>query len=442
MKTAWVRLAWVVGVAVIVGCGEAEPIRYAHSEVLDGDAFAEKPNARRTVVETVDGLFGTGPTRIEVPEGAGLPEGGRYLAAYSKEAEDEAPRPVAYLPSGGDGPVAIEGGEALYTRNCLHCHGVSGDGAGPTAPFLYPRPRDYRYGLFKFTSTDYGRKPTREDLRRTINNGIHGTSMPAFSAQLTPQQIEQVIDYVIFLSMRGETESKLIQEAEFYAEEDFADEAVREEFAALAGDIAQGVFATWADAQEPANVFVPKTPRVPTSATSIARGRELFLGISKDVKLECAGCHGPQALGNGDSWIDPETFDRYVFTYDPTDPEPLQRLAEAAGETKKWSDEMGQPLRPANLNRGVYKGGRRPIDLYWRISTGITGTPMPAHAQTVTDPDDLWHLVNFVMALPYDESLLRADELRRLGVLPKRPAPAAAEARVETAARRAGPAAR
>ena len=46
---------------------------------------------------------------------------------------------------------------------------------------------------------------------------------------------------------------------------------------------------------------------------------------------------------------------------------------------------MGQSSAPANLNRGVYKGGRRPIDIYWRISKGINGAKMPAH-NTALDP--------------------------------------------------------
>jgi hypothetical protein len=45
----------------------------------------------------------------------------------------------------------------LYRQQCLHCHGVEGGGDGPTAgsvehPVLYPRPRDYRLGKFKFTA--------------------------------------------------------------------------------------------------------------------------------------------------------------------------------------------------------------------------------------------------------------------------------------------------
>src|SRR5207248_2464538 len=45
---------------------------------------------------------------------------------------------------------------------------------------------------------------------------------------------------------------------------------------------------------------------------------------------------------------------------------------------------------PRNLRLGVYRGGRRPLDLYYRIHDGINGTPMPAHdslLQTQKDKD-------------------------------------------------------
>jgi hypothetical protein len=70
-------------------------------------------------------------------------------------------------------------------------------------------------------------------------------------------------------------------------------------------------------------------------------------------------------------------------------------------------DDWGNPLRPANLNRGVYKGGRRPIDIYWRIAKGINGAQMPAHYPSPFDEKKMWDLVNFVLALPYEPQLLR-----------------------------------
>ena len=41
----------------------------------------------------------------------------------------------------------------LYREHCAHCHGITGDGAGPTAAILNPYPRDFRLGKFKFKST-------------------------------------------------------------------------------------------------------------------------------------------------------------------------------------------------------------------------------------------------------------------------------------------------
>src|SRR5262249_10505459 len=153
-------------------------------------------------------------------------------------------------------------------QQCMHCHGVSGDGDGPTATFLWPPPRDYRPGIFKFTSTSgssNGSKPTRDDLRRTLRMGIPNTSMPSFTSLLSDNEIEQVIDYVMFLSMRGETELNLISEAVAFSEEE-ADTAVTPE---LARQSAQAVFDLWKGAKD--NVIEPKAPRSESTRASILR---------------------------------------------------------------------------------------------------------------------------------------------------------------------------
>src|SRR5262249_10118621 len=75
----------------------------------------------------------------------------------------------------------LAGGSELYRKPCMHCHGVPGDGRGPTGPWLHPHPRDYRQGVFKYKSSDSEtKKPRFDDLRRTLQKGIDGTSMPAF----------------------------------------------------------------------------------------------------------------------------------------------------------------------------------------------------------------------------------------------------------------------
>ena len=243
-------------------------------------------------------LFGPEPGKIKVPKGSGLPGGGYRLANYVDEGNGKV-RPIGYRQADGT-KRPPEGGFALYRKHCLHCHGVSGAGDGPTAPFLYPRPRDYRKGIFKFTSTVGGQKPTRDDLRKTIRHGLHGTSMPAFEALMSDAEIEQVLDYMIFLTLRGETEEALIIEASSSGE--LTPEA--------ASDQAKSVFGKWkrADAQ----VVDPPVARTPPTRESVLRGRELFLGKTTH-KLECTGCHGPQALGNGPSFISQDVFNAVVF---------------------------------------------------------------------------------------------------------------------------------
>ena len=71
----------------------------------------------------------------------------------------------------------------------------------------------------------------------------------------------------------------------------------------------------------------------------------------------------------------------------------------------KSLDVWENPLRPANLIDGTYKGGQRPLDLYWRLAKGINGAKMPAHAGLLTD-DQIWDVVNFVLAVRDDPGLL------------------------------------
>ncbi len=66
-------------------------------------------------------------------------------------------------------------------------------------------------------------------------------------------------------------------------------------------------------------------------------------------------------------------------------------------------------LVPRNLRQGVFRGGRRPIDLYWRIVNGIDGAQMPAAPMKADDAgpevkgltnQDVWDLINYVRNMP------------------------------------------
>ncbi len=375
-------------------------------EVKGKTSLAGKPKLQDKVRTVLSKLFGENPTRITVPEGMGvlLTGGGARLGNYQKVGESVA-RNVTK-----DG-ATVPGGYGLYRRNCLHCHGVSGAGDGPTSAFLYPTPRDYRRGLFKFTSTPNGARPARDDLLRTVKNGLHGTSMPAFEALLTDDEIAQVVDYVIFLSIRGETELELIDIGATSDENDVNTLSLD-----VGHEAVDAVINKWKTAQR--LVMNPTTPRTPSTRESILRGRELFLGRVKEAKLVCTDCHGTLARGDGQSFVSQNVFNFVVFSGNPSERE--ERIAQLDQKTKDlWGqklDDWGNPLRPANLNRGVYKGGRRPLDIYWRIAKGITGAQMPSHYPGLINEKQVWDLVNFVLALPYEPELLT-----------QAPAPGAAE---------------
>lgn len=113
------------------------------------------------------------------------------------------------------GPIQAEG-RGLYRKHCVVCHGVTGNGLGPTAAVQVPYPRDYRMGVFKFKSTPRGVKPTRDDIANSIRVGIGGTAMKALREMtedtITEEDIQSLTDYVIYLSWRGELERKVIDD--------------------------------------------------------------------------------------------------------------------------------------------------------------------------------------------------------------------------------------
>ena len=187
----------------------------------------------------------------------------------------------------------------------MHCHGISGDGAGPTAAYLNPYPRDYRPGIFKFKSTPKGMKPTHEDLRRILIDGIPGTAMPSFKV-LDEDEVESLVHYVKYLAIRGEVERKLAEAVgELEKEDRLFDVALKDKSAekhqqqvAAVRELTSGVVQKWLDADSQAT-SIEKRPdgwQAPEAmAKSVARGRELFYGPIAN----CVKCHGDSALGDG-----------------------------------------------------------------------------------------------------------------------------------------------
>jgi mono/diheme cytochrome c family protein len=286
------------------------------------------------------------------------------------------------------GPVSMEEDGTqigLFRQHCVHCHGITGDGFGPTAIFLNPYPRDFRRGIFKFTSTTESAKPTKDDLKRTLKLGIAGTAMPSF-ALLPEADLDALVEYVKYLSVRGEVELSLRELVR-------ADDEVPMTHDDLLGET-QSYMEMWEAANS--EVIIPEAPPTLDEAgllASIEAGRVLF----QDAKAQCVQCHGPTALGDGaekrfDVWNEAKNEENIAFFNLPK-----------------------QALQPRNLRSGVYRGGRRPLDLYRRLQAGIKGAQMPSMGQTPAKPsgltpEEIWNLVHYVQSLPYDPMSENAAE--------------------------------
>lgn len=90
-------------------------------------------------------------------------------------------------------------GKKLYLRECAACHGARGDGKGPAAAWLEPRPRDFTRRVFKVRTTPSGKAPTTQDLLKTLELGLPGSSMPSFKF-LTEGERTKIVAHVLQLA--------------------------------------------------------------------------------------------------------------------------------------------------------------------------------------------------------------------------------------------------
>jgi mono/diheme cytochrome c family protein len=367
--------------AVLAGCSQPPEFRL-NTEGRDPRDIT--PAQAEAIRATLEELFGT-PDEPKVP--------GEQAVSSSAEEHSRPSGATTGLriellraAAGAAAGDALDNQRGLYRRHCVTCHGISGDGDGPGAAVLVPYPRDFRNGVFKYTSTAAGAKPTRDDLRRTMHRGNAGTAMPSF-AILSEPEIEALIEYVQYLSIRGQTELYLAAQVwEKHRPLPLQPGVVWEEGVLPA---ARG----WAEAEKLV-VVPPAPPECDTPrrrAVSIARGRELF----SRPESRCIDCHG--AIGRGDGLRAGKLYDDWNRPKLAASP---RRQADLA---RRFRLPL-QALRPRDLAQGVFQGGDRPLDLYWRIAVGVKGTPMPASApmpggKGTLSPEEIWHVVDYIRSL-------------------------------------------
>jgi len=93
-----------------------------------------------------------------------------------------------------------ERGRMVYDKWCAGCHGDTGKGDGEAAAYMLPRPRDFTVALYQIRTTASGELPRDEDLRRVIDEGMPGSTMPAWRGRLSAGERDDVIAYLKTLS--------------------------------------------------------------------------------------------------------------------------------------------------------------------------------------------------------------------------------------------------
>ncbi len=274
----------------------------------------------------------------------------RWLAAASGiEKMEETPELLAL-------------GRKTYEQRCVSCHGLTGRGNGPAAPYLRTKPRDFPRNEFKLRTTLYF--PTDEDLFRTITVGFPAYGMPEFD-YLSVEQRWALVAYVKQLGREG-----LRQDFE----RDFVESELGVDIDAITPEIAEKnakkLEAIRKDAAEVSAEKFSAAPvaswgePVPFSPEAVARGRQVY------IEWGCGSCHGPEGHADGPSSAD-------------------------------LKDNQGRKIdaRDFALNRWYFKAGDTPADIARTLATGMKGTPMPSHLFGDETLPDLWKLAHYINSL-------------------------------------------
>ncbi|MCB9853141.1 MAG: cytochrome c [Phycisphaerales bacterium] len=268
-------------------------------------------------------------------------------------------------------------GKLSYEQLCIGCHGAKGDGNGEAARFLDPKPRNFKFAYFKFSSTRSGELPTDADLKRTIKYGLKGSAMPAFEFLPEPQ-VEALIAYIKTFSPK------------------------------------------WHERGTGSPIPIVDDPyrSLDDKSEAIARGEVIYHGYAT-----CWTCH-PAYVDGGK--INDYRKQLGFTTYD--------QFRDGLGESVGKANVEGWMIFPPNFHRDYVRSGADIDSLYRSIAAGITGTAMPTWVDSMNlesddgsktmlvQTQDLWALAYYVQSLMRerptkvkpDQLVVRGDRARTI----------------------------
>lgn len=255
-------------------------------------------------------------------------------------------------------------GREVYANYCAGCHGDKGDGNGPAARFLSPKPRDFRLGRIKFAAVASGEAPRDEDYIRIISHGLSGTSMPSFDL-LSAREKSAVVAYV------------------------------------------KSYYSGWKEDGQGGQISAGKDPWSDDPAAGRAEGRKVYHGLAK-----CWSCHP--------AYETPESIKQ--ISVESSLPEPSLRENLYEGEVK--DSQWGAPIKAPDFLIDRVKNGNDVNTIALVVASGVGGTAMPTWAGAL-EPEQIWGLAYYVQSIAALRATPKGKSLREeLLRHPVPPAPA------------------
>ena len=250
-------------------------------------------------------------------------------------------------------------GYEQYMLNCYACHGEDGDGNGPASPYLRPRPRDFRQGLFKFAGVPAGELPHTQDLVRLVKRGLTGTAMLPWD--LPEKNLAAAIEYIKTFSASPTGEESDTHSHRWQDPENELGERIK---------------------QEP-------NPWVGKAAEGVERGKKVY-----HATAQCSRCHPGYATKQELYDYNKELLDMEVTTFGADMHRSFLRDSEYGAKILPI-DFLYHSIKTLNPNDTK---DEQISQLYMSIAAGIGGTAMPTWKGSLSE-SDLWSLALYVQSI-------------------------------------------
>ncbi len=235
-------------------------------------------------------------------------------------------------------------GETTYVEYCVQCHGAKGDGKGVSYKGMYPPPRDFTMGVYKFGNVVSGELPHDEDFYRIIRHGLNGSAMLPWD--ISDERLDAVTQYIkTFAPQVWEGEGKT-----------------------------------------PGTKFeLPKDPYGEEKrAEAIEKGKRVY-----HITASCIQCHRGYESKDQISLYNKEINGAPMAEAD---------FAPDLYQVKLQESELGYKVVPPDFTFHNLRSITDMESLVQRLMYGVTGSGMPGWKDVVTD-DELWALAYYVDSL-------------------------------------------